>query len=136
MTNLAINANATVKTAMTKLNAAGADKAMSAGGARHAQLEEKAQQFVATAFFGEMFRQMRESPFKSEVMSGGRAGDAYSGMLHQTLAERMGRGAGRSLVESIVKSLQKQTENQARRSFSDQSKLNVAPVGGVFNKAA
>src|SRR5688500_11582533 len=42
--------------------------------AQHAQLNTHAQKLVSQAFFGTMLKQMRNSPFKSELFSGGRGG--------------------------------------------------------------
>jgi hypothetical protein len=47
-------------------------------------------------------KQMEESPFKSDLFSGGRGGEAFSSLYHQQLAERMARGAGGKLVHAIV----------------------------------
>lgn len=67
------------------------------------ELTKHVQAFVASSFFGTMLKQMRESPFRSELFGGGRAGEAYDAMYHQALAERMGRGVGQGLVRAIVK---------------------------------
>jgi Rod binding domain-containing protein len=76
--------------------------------ARHAQLEGFAQKWVAQTFFGAMLRQMRNSPFKSELFSGGHGGDAFQQLYDQHMAERMARGAGRSLAASIVRHIERQ----------------------------
>lgn len=68
-----------------------------------AELTKQVEIFVAGSFFGTMLKQMRDSPFRSELFGGGRAGSAYDAMYHQVLAERMGRGVGRGLVRSIVR---------------------------------
>lgn len=67
------------------------------------QLRQTAQKWVGQAFFGTLMRQMENSPFKSDVLSGGRGGEAFSSMLHQQLAERAARGAGTKLSDAIVK---------------------------------
>jgi Rod binding domain-containing protein len=75
----------------------------SAGAARHAQLEKAASALVAQTFFGTLLKQMRESPFRDEMFSGGRGGQAFGAMYDQQLAERMTRGAGHTLVRAIVR---------------------------------
>ena len=67
---------------------------------------KQAQTFVSQAFFGTILKQMRESPFKSELFSGGRGGEAFGSMYDQQLAERMANGAGSKLVNSIVRKLE------------------------------
>ena len=75
--------------------------------ARHAELTKQAQRLVGQTFFGTMLRQMRNSPFKTELSSGGRAGEAYASLYDQHLAEHMASGAGRSLADSIVRHIEK-----------------------------
>ena len=72
------------------------------------QLMEYSQKWVSQTFFGTMLKQMRNSPFKSELFSGGRGGDAFGGMYDQHLADRMARASGKKLAESIVRQLQRQ----------------------------
>ncbi|HVT90798.1 MAG TPA: rod-binding protein [Tepidisphaeraceae bacterium] len=70
---------------------------------QHAKLLQTAQTWVAQTFFGQMLKQMRESPFKSKLFDGGRGGEMFANQLDQHLAERMSRsGSGRRLAESIV----------------------------------
>ena len=71
------------------------------------QLQNAAQKWVGQTFFGTMLKQMRNSPFKSEIFSGGRGGEAFTSMFDQQLAERMARGAGRSLSNSIVRQIER-----------------------------
>src|SRR5688500_12670094 len=73
---------------------------------RHEQLVRQTRNWVAQTFFGTLLKQMDDSPFKSELLSGGRAGQAFSSLYHQQLAERMARGAGDKLVNSIVRRIE------------------------------
>jgi Rod binding domain-containing protein len=75
-----------------------ADKAL-----RQVQLRKTAGQLVAQTFFGTMMRQMRQSPWKSDLFGGGRGGEAYQQLLDQRLVEGMAQGVGARLVESLVK---------------------------------
>jgi hypothetical protein len=49
---------------------------------------------------------MENSPFKSELFSGGRGGQAFSSLYHQQLAQRMADGAGNKLVNAIVRKIE------------------------------
>jgi Rod binding domain-containing protein len=72
------------------------------------QLDRLARVLVAQTFFGPMLKQMRNSPFKSDLLEGGRGGQVFQAQLDQKLAERMaGAGSGNRLVKSIVKRLEK-----------------------------
>ena len=74
---------------------------------KHTLLTEQSQKWVAQTFFGAMLRQMRNSPFRSDLFSGGRGGQAFQEMQDQHLAERMAQGAGRSLAASIVRHIER-----------------------------
>jgi Rod binding domain-containing protein len=73
---------------------------------QHDQLVEQAQKWVAQTFFGTMLKQMRNSPFKSELFSGGRGGEAFGELYDQQMAERMAKGAGNKLVKSLVRKME------------------------------
>src|SRR5256885_11897325 len=73
---------------------------------QHDQLVKQTQKWVAQTFFGTLLKQMEDSPFKSEMFSGGRGGQAFSSLYHQQLAERMSRGAGGKLVNTIVRRIE------------------------------
>jgi len=74
--------------------------------AGHEDAQRQAQVFVSQAFFGTLLKQVRESPFKSELFSGGRGGQAFGSLYDQQLAERMAAGAGSKLVDSIVRRIE------------------------------
>lgn len=71
------------------------------------ELFKTAQKWVGQTFFGTLLKQMHESPFKSELWSGGRGGEAFSTLYDQHLAERMARASGRPLANAIVKHIQR-----------------------------
>lgn len=73
---------------------------------QHQQLTEQAQKWVAQTFFGTLLKQMRDSPFKSKMFSGGRGGEAFSSLYDQHLADHMSRGAGAKLVRGIVRQIE------------------------------
>ncbi len=72
---------------------------------KDSRLRHAAKSLVAQTFYGQMLKQMRESPFKSELFEGGRGGQAFNSMLDGMLAARMTRGAGGKLVDAIVRSV-------------------------------
>ncbi|CAN5599255.1 hypothetical protein BH09PLA1_BH09PLA1_32890 [soil metagenome] len=92
---------------------------------RHAQLEKQASNLVAQTFFGTLLKQMRDSPFKDEMFSGGRGGEAFGSMYDQHLAEHMARGAGKKLVNAIVKRF------EAKRPGDQYQAAIVAPAAGA-----
>jgi Rod binding domain-containing protein len=84
-----------------------------AGQTQHDKLVKQTQNWVAQTFFGTLLKQMEDSPFKSEMFSGGRGGEAFSSLYHQRLAEHMSRGAGNKLVKAIVRKIEaKQASKQ------------------------
>ncbi|HZL34293.1 MAG TPA: rod-binding protein [Tepidisphaeraceae bacterium] len=74
---------------------------------KHELLVKTSQRLIAQTFFGAMLKQMRDSPFKSELFSGGRGEEAFSSLLDQHLADRMASGSGHRLADSIVRHIEK-----------------------------
>ena len=74
----------------------------------HDKLVKQAEVWVAQTFYGTLLKQMHDSPFKSELFSGGRGGEAFGPMYDQHLIERMSHtGGARKLVRSMVRKLEK-----------------------------
>src|SRR5438552_6687803 len=73
---------------------------------QHDKLVKQTRNWVAQTFFGTLLKQMEDSPFKSEMFSGGRGGQAFSSLYHQQLAERMAGAAGSKLVNSVVRRIE------------------------------
>ena len=73
---------------------------------QHNALTKQAQKWVGQTFFGTLLKQVRESPFKNEMMSGGRGGQAFGSMLDMQLADRMAKGSGSKLVNAIVRKIE------------------------------
>ncbi len=69
-------------------------------------LHKTVEKWVAQTFFGTLLKQMRESPFKSDLFNGGRGGQAFSPLYDQHLAERMAGGSGQKLVRAIVRRIE------------------------------
>jgi Rod binding domain-containing protein len=73
----------------------------------HEQLVKTARVWVAQTFYGQMLKQMRDSPFKSSLFDGGHGGEAFEAQLDEKLAERMSNSpSGKRLVESIVNKIE------------------------------
>ena len=79
----------------------------SAVGGHHDLLVKQTEKWVSQTFYGTLLRQMRESPFHSDVFEGGNGGKAFTSLLDQRLADRMSRGAGGKLVNSIVRKIER-----------------------------
>jgi Rod binding domain-containing protein len=76
------------------------------GDENHDALVKQTQKWVAQTFYGEMLKQMRNSPFKSKMFDGGEGGQAFQQMFDQQLADKMASGSGRKLVDSIVNKIE------------------------------
>jgi hypothetical protein len=93
----------------------------------HDKIEETARKWVAQTFYGTMLKQMRESPFKSDLFAGGRGGQAFSSLLDQHLADHMSRAAGSKLVNAIARKLEARSgyQKQSSRSTIDSANPNL-----------
>jgi Rod binding domain-containing protein len=100
-------------------------KAAAAPVDQHKGLETYAKQLVSQTFFGTMLKQMRESPFKSDLFEGGRGGQAFTGMYDQKMADQMSRGAGKRLVNAIVRKL------EANKAYAKQGTAAVGAAAPV-----
>jgi len=101
---------------------------------QHEQLIAQTQKWVSQTFYGTLLKQVRNSPFRSELMDGGRGGQVFGSMFDQRIAEHMARGAGSKLVNSIVKHIeakqayQKQKAARKRDASNDDSKKPDEPA--------
>lgn len=59
------------------------------GKSKQEQLEKLTNQFVSVAFIKPMLEKMRDSPFKSDLFSGGAAGDTFQQHLDTILSDRI-----------------------------------------------
>src|SRR5947207_15215588 len=75
--------------------------------AQDPKLFKTAQKWVSQTFFGTLLKQMHDSPFKSDLFSGGRGAQAFSPLYDQHLADRLARASGPPLANSIVKHIQR-----------------------------
>jgi Rod binding domain-containing protein len=100
----------------------------------HAALVRQTQKWVANAFYGTLLKQMRESPFNSQILDGGRGGKMFTEMFDQQLADRMSRGAPSKLVNAIVQKIeggkasrQYLKHRRVGASAAERARLYVAP---------
>jgi len=80
-----------------------------------------------------MLKQMRNSPFKSDMLDGGRGGQVFQGQMDQKLAERMAAShAGDRLVQSMVRRLEPKELYEAVRAhkLAQRNKLTSASKSG------
>jgi hypothetical protein len=89
-----------------------------------------ARKWISQTFYGTLLKQMRSSPFKSELFEGGRGGQAFAPLLDQHLADHMARGADNKLVKAIARKLLK-TSTARKPATNDNPyqdvKIHVAP---------
>jgi Rod binding domain-containing protein len=90
--------------------------AQSRAGQQHEALVKNTEQWVAQTFYGEMLKQMRNSPFRSKMFDGGEAGKTFNQMYDSQLAGHLSRGAGKKLVDAIVHKI------EAGRAYAANSK--------------
>ena len=81
---------------------------------QHDRLVDQTRNWVAQTFFGTLLKQMENSPFKSDLFSGGRGGQAFGSIYHQQLAQRMADGAGSKLVNAIVRKIEASQRSESR----------------------
>jgi Rod binding domain-containing protein len=91
----------------------------------HDKIQETARKWVSQTFYGAMLKQMRESPFKSELFAGGRGGQAIATLMDQHLADHMSRAAGSKLVNAIARKL----EAKAGYEKQERPPANARPTG-------
>jgi len=73
---------------------------------QHDKLILQTRKWVAMSFFEPMLQQMRNSPFRSDLLDGGSAGKAFESMYDERLSERMASDASDTLVKSIVRKIE------------------------------
>jgi len=74
----------------------------------------KVQEFVSQTFIGTLLKQVRESPFKSELFSGGSGGEAYRSLYDQHVTSQVAPGIGGKLIDALERQF-KSEKTSARR---------------------
>ena len=99
------------------------------GAQQHEKLVKQTQKWVAQTFFGTLLKQVRQSPFKSKLMDGGHAGEAYGSMYDERMAEHMASGVGMKLVNSIVRKI------EARQAYQKEAAKSAKKDGKLLSPA-
>jgi Rod binding domain-containing protein len=86
---------------------------------QHDKLVDQAGKWVAMSFFGPMLKQMRESPFHSDLFDGGQGGEAFGQMFDQELVQHMSGAVGKKLVNSMVRRM------EANKAYKLQKATNI-----------
>ena len=73
------------------------------------QAWESADQLIASAFILPVLQEVRNSPFKTEMFSGGRGEEVFGQQLDVILAERITQSAGFGLSEALVRQFEGST---------------------------
>jgi Rod binding domain-containing protein len=116
------------------LHSAGASKHAAAMSPHDKKLMKHSQRLVSQTFFGTMLKQMRNSPFKSKILDGGRGGEAFHSLLDQHLADRMASGSGKKLANAIYHHL-KRFETARNKTPANPSSLDSALKASRTNKS-
>jgi len=75
------------------------------------EAREAAEQLVASAFLQPMFKQLRESGFKTGLFDGGQAEQAFEQRLHTRIGDRLVRKMDLPMVDAVTRYL---TQNGSR----------------------
>jgi Rod binding domain-containing protein len=94
---------------------------------QHDRIVGQTEKWVAQTFFGTLLKQMENSPFKSDLFSGGRGGQAFSSLYHEQLTERMARSAGSKLVNTIVRKIEATAAYQKQQNATRKAAVPPAP---------
>jgi Rod binding domain-containing protein len=107
---------------------------------QHDKLVQQTRKWVATTFFAPMLKQAREGAFHSNLLDGGRGGQAFGSMYDQELAARMTRGTSNKLVNSIVNRIeghkayakQARSKTMKQKQQSDHARSALYGSGGLI----
>jgi Rod binding domain-containing protein len=66
------------------------------------QLRKQTEKWVGEAFYGNILKQMHDSPFKSKLFDGGRGAEAFEPMLDQQISDHIAQSNSNKLVDAIV----------------------------------
>ena len=98
----------------------------------HEKLVQQTQKWVAQTFYGTMLKQMHNSPFKSDLLDGGRGGQAFQSMYDQKLADHMAHGAaGAKLVNTIVNRIESRSAAVRAQAHKSQKSRVAGKVPNV-----
>ena len=96
---------------------------------QHEKIVQQTRKWVALTFFEPMLEAARKDPFHSDMLDGGRGGQAFAGLYDQQLAQRMSRGAGHKLVDAIVNRIEQTAAARGRDQFVKSQSTDVEHEG-------
>ena len=103
---------------------------------QHQQLQKHTQKWVAQTFYGNVLKQMHNSPFKDDKFSGGRGGQAFGEMLDQQMADRLSKSSGSKLVNAIVDKIEYAMQQRSGKTLIDRRKPHgITPTKPIDIKA-
>ena len=75
------------------------------------QVRQQTEKWVSETFYGNLLKQMHDSPFKSQLFDGGRGAEAFEPMLDQQISDHIAHGASNKLVDSVVNDIESKMKN-------------------------
>jgi Rod binding domain-containing protein len=102
----------------------------------HDALVRQTQKWVGMTFYGTLLKQVRNEPFRSDVLDGGQGGKMFGSMLDQQLSTHMSRGKGDKLVNAIVDRIEKKSsvaQRSAAAAYGAQTKIAPAAARSGFS---
>lgn len=78
--------------------------------AQEREVQQAAQQFVATAFVMPLLAQARQSPFKTELFHGGQGEEMFGQQLDQRIADQIVRRMDFPLIHAVQKHVFRHTQ--------------------------
>lgn len=97
------------------------------------ELRKTGEKLVGQVFLAPMLRQMRESPFKDEIFSGGRGGAAFASMLDQEIVSRAsGSSMSSGIVDNIVNRFRAQANSAETRKKADEMRKQATEATKVL----
>ncbi len=103
----------------------------------HKRLVDQTRKWIGLTLFAPLLKQMHDDPFKSNLLDGGRGGQAFGSLYDQQMAERMSRGAGSKIVNGIVRRIEahaayaKQGKNMSNTDHEGADRLPGTRTRGI-----
>lgn len=80
-------------------------------------VRQKVQEFVSQTFIGTLLKQVRDSPFKSDLFSGGSGGQAYQSLYDQQVVNQVAPGLGGRLVDVLERQFTRSPAHRLQSNF-------------------
>jgi Rod binding domain-containing protein len=91
------------------------------------QLRQQTEKWVGETFYGNLLKQMHDSPFKSALFDGGRGAEAFEPMLDQQISDHIAQSGSNKLVDSIVHGIESKMKKHLTQG-GVQDKGSLIPV--------